>query len=98
MNCILPTSVIAELNWLKAEAKPDMVRQVDFALLLAKKCEKVEVVIKEGDTVDDSIVELAKSLNLPVATNDTVLRRSLRDQRIPIIYLRQKTHLAMTLR
>jgi len=93
VNCVLPTSVPEELEKLKEGAKPNMLRQIDFALSLTSRCEKVDVIINAGETVDDSLVRLAKNLKSPVATNDAVLRRRLRAERIPVIYLRQRAYL-----
>lgn len=44
---------------------------------------------------DESIVELAAAGNCAVGTTDAALRRRLRENGIPVVYLRQKSHLAL---
>lgn len=48
-----------------------------------------------GVGVDDAILEYAKREHCVVATNDNVLRRRLRKAGVPVIYLRQKSHLCV---
>jgi rRNA-processing protein FCF1 len=43
--------------------------------------------------VDDLIVRLAVYCNYAVATNDSDLRKRLRENNVPVIYLRQKAFL-----
>lgn len=95
VRCVVPSAVLAELQLLRRNAKPSVKKRIDFALSLAERCEKVEVDVEDGETVDDSIVRLAKLLRCPVATNDAELRRRLRAKKIPVIYLRQKAYLEM---
>ncbi len=61
------------------------------ALALARKYEIVPTVA----TGDSAVIELAKKEGAYVLTNDRELRRRLRRERVPIIYLRSGTHLAM---
>ena len=58
---------------------------------LARKYE----IIPTELTGDSAVVELAKKENAYVLTNDKELRRRLRKERIPLIYLRSGTHLAL---
>lgn len=44
---------------------------------------------------DKTLLELAKERNAVVATNDRQLRKALRCENIPVIFLRAKTHLAL---
>lgn len=44
---------------------------------------------------DKTLLELAKERNAVVATNDQQLRKTLRSENIPVIFLRAKTHLAL---
>ena len=46
-------------------------------------------------TGDNSVMELAKKTGGYVLTNDKELRRRLRKEKIPIIFLRSGTHLAV---
>ena len=61
------------------------------ALALDRKYE----IIPTELTGDSAVVELAKKEDAYVLTNDKELRRRLRKERIPLIYLRSGTHLAL---
>ena len=90
---VVPSPVVEELRLLRQEAKPSRRREIDFALALADHCELVEEQVEHGETVDDAIVRLAIRWRCPVATNDAHLRRRLRAEGLPVIYLRQKAYL-----
>lgn len=94
-RCVVPSAVLRELQLLKEDAKPSFRKKIDFALTLAEACDVAEVDLKKGETVDEAIINLAKMLRTPVATNDAELRRRLRAEGIPVIYLRKRTHLEM---
>ncbi len=61
------------------------------ALALARKYEIVPTVT----TGDNAVMELARMTGGYVLTNDKELRRRLRKEKIPLIYLRSGTHLAV---
>lgn len=94
-RCVVPSPVLEELQLIKLEAKPSLRRQAAFALKLAERCERVDEVLRDGETVDELIIRLAEAWGCPVATNDTKLRRRLRERFIPVIYLREKSHLEL---
>lgn len=94
-RCVVPNPVLEELQQIKQEAKPSLRRQAAFALELAERCERIDEGLREGETVDDLIVRLAESLGCPVATNDSKLRKRLRERLIPVIYLRERSHLEL---
>jgi len=80
----------------KAKAgSPKTRKRASLALRLAEKCRLVDVEQSGGETADDVIVRVAAEWKSPVATNDRVLRRRLRDISVPVIYLRQKSRLEM---
>ena len=89
---ILLSPVRGELETLAAEGSPKTRRMVNFALKLAEKCRYVEV-NSSKKVVDDVIVETAAKWRTPVFTNDSQLRKRLRDISVPVIYLRQKSRL-----
>jgi rRNA-processing protein FCF1 len=93
VKCAVPSPVVEELRLVKSCAKPSMKKKIEFALALSERCEKIEERAKSGETVDDVIMRLAKDWNCPVATNDTDLKRRLRNEGIKVIFLRQKSHL-----
>ncbi len=91
---ILLSPVQRELKILAAERPPKIQKMASFALKLAEKCRYVKVDSSEK-TVDDIILEVASKRKMPVFTNDSQLRKRLRDISVPVIYVRQKSHLAI---
>ena len=89
---ILLSPVRGELETLAAEGSPKTRRMANFALKLSEKCRYVEV-NSSKKVVDDVIVETAAKWRTPVFTNDSQLRKRLRDISVPVIYLRQKSRL-----
>lgn len=92
-RCIVPKPIIEELKLLRPEAKPSFKKELDFALDLAGRCEVLEENPRYGEPVDDFVLRLAVSNGWLVATNDSDLRRRLREVGVPIIYLRQRAYL-----
>ena len=90
---ILPVKV--ELEILSNKESPKIRRQANYALRLAEKCKYVPVDFSKKLTTDDVIVKVAKDWNSPVFTNDRILKKRLRDISVPVIYVRQKSHLAI---
>ncbi len=84
-----------ELLTMARKGSPKIRKQASLALKLAQKCRVVQV--KQGleETHDDVVVRIAQKWKCPVATNDRTLRERLRDKRIPVIFLREKTRLAL---
>jgi uncharacterized protein len=66
-----------------------------YALQLAEKCKYVAIEAASPSLVDDIIVRIAHEWGAPVFTNDRQLRKRLRDISVPVIYVRQKSHLAI---
>jgi rRNA-processing protein FCF1 len=90
---ILLLPVKRELERLAKEGSPKMRKNASFALGLAEKCKLVDVDDECVTSPDEAIIEVAKKWNCPVFTNDKVLRKRLRDINVPVIYVRQKSHL-----
>ncbi len=91
---ILLSPVQRELRMLAAESTPKIQKMASFALKFAEKCRYVKVDSSEK-MIDDVIVEVASKWRMPVFTNDSLLRKRLRDISVPVIYVRQKSHLAI---
>lgn len=87
---IVPGPVIEELNQL-AKGTSGERSAARIALALVQRGQ----VIKTDAPADDAILELAKGKDRAVGTNDIRLRRELRIRDVPVIYLRQKSHLAV---
>jgi rRNA-processing protein FCF1 len=81
---LIPMTVLNELKNIKDKhAKP--------ALKLAQKYRIIES-IKRGD---DAILNLALKLNAIVVTNDRELRKRLLEKGQKVVYVRQRSYLAM---
>jgi hypothetical protein len=84
-----------ELLKMTKKDSPKMSKKASLVLKLAENCHLVDVEQGFEETPDDVIVRVAAEWKCPVATNDRVLRRRLRDISVPVIYLRQKSRLEM---
>lgn len=87
--CIVPSPIVDELLLLKKNANSSFVKEIEFALSLLKRCIVTDVDLKPEETVDDLVVRMAAETGF-AATNDVELKKRLRDNRINVIYLRQK--------
>lgn len=89
----LLTPIYRELQKIAASKHPKRRLEARLALKLAEKCRIVRAEPSADETVDDLIVRLAKKWKCLVATNDRELRKKLKKKAVPVIFLRQKTHL-----
>jgi len=89
---VLIPAVKLEIEKMAKTASPKVRKEAAYALKLAEKCSLI--VVNEGEgSADDLVVKAAQELNAAVFTNDTKLRKRLRNINVPVIYLRQKSHL-----
>jgi rRNA-processing protein FCF1 len=91
---LIPYLVYREINDLLEGNSVKLKKQANIAMKFVKKA-KIIGETEHYENTDESIVHLAKNLNCYVATNDSLLRRRLRKHKIPVIYLRQRSHLAI---
>ncbi len=89
---IMLSPIRKEVERLALEGSPKMRKSALYALKLAEKCKLVEV-DQTQICPDDLIVKFAQESRYPVLTNDRALRKRLRDINVPVIYVRQKSHL-----
>lgn len=82
-----------ELLRIAEHGPPKLRQQASLALKLAEKCSIVHVETLPGENHDDVIVRVAKEWRCLVATNDRELRRRLRKEKVPTIFLRQRAYL-----
>jgi rRNA-processing protein FCF1 len=92
-DLVLLSPVKHELETLAKKGSPQMRKNAGYALELAEKLKYVEVAEDSNARTDDVIVEIAAQWKTPVFTNDAQLRKRLRDISVPVIYVRQKSHL-----
>jgi len=95
VNFVLLSPVKRELELLATKQSPKIRREAVYALKLAEKCKYVAVDSDGKLQTDDVIVKVAKAWNSPVFTNDSQLRKRLRDISVPVIYVRQKSRLGI---
>lgn len=91
---VLLKPINEELRMLTRQGSTEMRKKASYALKLAEKCRIVDVE-EEADTPDDLILQIAGKWNSPVFTNDSELRKKLRNINVPVIYVRQKSRLEM---
>ncbi|MCX6675127.1 MAG: DNA-binding protein [Methanothrix sp.] len=93
-KCLVPTSVLAELENLAAKAKKGSDKiAAHVALELAKRCSVVRKVDMDADL---DVEKLALSNGAAVFTNDKALKKRLFSNGITVIYLRQGRYLEAT--
>jgi len=88
-------TVLNEIDILKGKSKPSFIRELEFAEKLAQQCSIINVGIVPRETVDDSLIRVAKNDDYIVATTDTALRRKLREANVRVLYLRQEQFLEL---
>jgi len=91
-EAVVPTGVVRELRGL-AESGGAETRDASLALQLVEDLPRVET---SGD-VDDELVRLATEEGYEVVTNDGELIKRLKEKRVPVIYIRQKSYLQRSL-
>jgi len=86
---IVPSGVVRELEGIGSSGAGAGRDAARVALSLLDRC---RIVVSEGN-VDDSILKLAIEMKAAVFTNDSELRKRLRDHGARVIYLRQRSYL-----
>jgi rRNA-processing protein FCF1 len=91
---ILLSPVKYELELLAETGSPKTRRMAGYALKLSENFTYVKVDYGAStQEADDGIFRTAAAWKAPVFTNDVHLRQRLRDISVPVIYVRQKSHL-----
>lgn len=88
---VIPSSVVLELKRISKSGKPKERVAARIGLLLVKRGRTVKAT---GDA-DESILGLVARKGWAVGTTDAALRKEARKLSAPVIYLRQKSHLAV---
>ncbi len=92
---IVLSTTIDELRSIMERGAPKLRKQAEMALKLAEKCDLTIVDRKHGETNDEVIIRIAQQKKCIVATNDSELRKRLRNISIPVVYVRQKSRLEL---
>jgi hypothetical protein len=95
VDLILLSVTYQEIRRLSEEGSPKTRRQASLALELVERCCVVQVERGLEETCDDVIVRVAREWKSPVATNDRALRRRLRSEGVPVVFLRQRHRLEL---
>ncbi|MFQ6085455.1 MAG: PIN domain-containing protein [Candidatus Bathyarchaeia archaeon] len=96
VRLVLPRPAYDEVRKRASLGSPKERRQALMAMELGRKWSDIlDVELKPGETVDELIQRLAVELHGIVATNDKELRRELRGKGIPVIFLKQRSHLVV---
>jgi rRNA-processing protein FCF1 len=90
---ILLSPIQREIEKLAQMGSSKMRKCASYALEVTKKCKLVS--IDENASPDDTIIKIAHEWGCPVFTNDRLLRKRLRDINVPVVYVRQKSHLVI---
>ncbi len=92
---IILSPTYKELQKIAKSESTKLCRQAALALKFAQECRKIDVEKDDAESHDSVIVRVASEMDYCVATNDRALRRRLRRINVPVIYLRQKSRLAV---
>jgi len=87
----VPSPVLRELGRISEQGEPKERVAAKIGLILAKRGK----IIKVSGPADEVILNLALKGRCGVGTTDADLRKELRRRGVPVIYLRQKSHLAV---
>ncbi|MBS7606366.1 nucleotide-binding protein [Candidatus Bathyarchaeota archaeon] len=90
---IVLSTTLEELKKLSMGKSEKTRRYALSALELAKKCKVINVKAELSESHDDVILRVARDGQFIVATNDSKLRRRLREAGVTTIFLRQKAYL-----
>jgi rRNA-processing protein FCF1 len=70
-------------------------KKLALALKTVEKFKSLDYVPADEEEMDDVILRVAKDLKAIVATNDGKLRRILTKINVPVLFLREKSHIEM---
>jgi len=87
---VVPTAVVEELQILSTRGIGQ--KKAAAALRLIVKYDTID---QEADTVDEALMRIAEKTNGIVVTNDTELRKRLKNRGFSVIFLRGKKKLAL---
>lgn len=95
------SGIITELQGLLSKSEKEgrvrLRKKVEFALEFLKTAQ-IKIFKEEllsSEPIDEYIIRVAKKKDFIVATNDQELRRKLREEHIAVVFVRQKSYLAV---
>lgn len=90
---IVLSTTLEELKKLSMGKSEKTRRYALSALELTKKCKVIDVKAEPGESHDDVVLRVAREGQFIIATNDSKLRRRLREAGVTTIFLRQRAYL-----
>ena len=88
---LVPSPVLAELKRLASRGTSSERPAARIGIALAKRAK----VVRTRAKADEAILEIASKGDCVIATTDAALKKELRRRGVPVVYLRQKSHLAL---
>ena len=92
---VVTTTVLDEIDKLIKESNPKFRKELQLAKTFSKQCRVIQVLLRPGESVDDSLVRVAEDGNYIVATSDINLRRMLRKAGVKTLALRQRRYIEL---
>jgi len=90
------SGTLLELKNLSRHSKGEKRRKrLTLALKTVKEFSRLDYVPVGEEEMDDVILRVARDLRAIVATNDSKLRKRLAEAHIPVLFLREKSHIEM---
>lgn len=89
---VVPTAVVKELSILAEKGTGMTKRKAAASVHLLERYERIETTSQKAD---DAVIEAAKKTHGVVITNDAELRKRLKQNSIPIVFLRGKKRLVL---
>lgn len=90
---LVPSFVVRELEKIKERSRGRARAEASVALKIIKSphINVINVDLRSGEKVDDALLRISKVL----CTNDVGLKKRARNKEITVVYLRQKSYLAV---
>ncbi len=90
---VIISPIRRELEYIAEKGSPKTKKMASYALKFADKCTLVDISEENASSPDDLVVKIGSEWHCPVFTNDSQLRKRLRNINVPVIYVRQRSRL-----
>jgi hypothetical protein len=95
-NPIVLSGTLSEIRDVLRRSKGGKRRKIlALALQIAEKFNKLDYFPVDTEDMDETLVRAAKDLKAVVATNDHELRKRLISAGMPVLFIRQKSHIEL---
>ena len=93
---LLISPVFDELQKMATRRSVKLAKEASIASEYARRMRFVQVDSEPSEKTDDVILRIAEEWQCVVATNDSELKKRLRDIKVPVIYLRERSRLELS--